>query len=176
MFGPGVAGDRSRTMALLTAFREDRVGLGRRASAGLSALLALPEVDGRAAAVGFCFGGMTALTLARQGADVAGVISMHGALATPTPATTVRARVLVCHGALDPHVPMSDVTAFIDEMTAAGADWQLTAYGNAMHGFTHTHAVPGAPDAYPGVAYHAQTDARSFTQATSFLAELFPSS
>jgi len=62
-----------------------------------------------------------------------------------------RESVLVCHGALDPHVPMTNVVAFTEEMTAAGADWQVNVYGGAMHGFTHAHAVE---EATPGVAYH----------------------
>ena len=78
------------------------------------------------------------------------------------------AKVLVCHGALDPHVPMADVVAFTEEMTGADADWQVNVYGGAMHGFTHAHAVAGAT---PGVAYHADTDRRSFAAAQAFLGE-----
>ncbi|MEP7026678.1 MAG: dienelactone hydrolase family protein, partial [Actinomycetota bacterium] len=71
------------------------------------------------------------------------------------------------HGALDPHVPLADVTAFAGEMDQAGADWQLIMYGGAMHGFTHQHAVPGA---IPGVAYDAAADERSFAATRAFLA------
>jgi dienelactone hydrolase len=122
------------------------------------------------AAVGFCFGGLAALALARSGqSDLAAVVTMHGSLATATPAApgAVGARLLVCHGAQDPHVPMTDVTAFAAEMTAAGADWQVNMYGSAMHGFTHQHAVPGAQ---PGVAYDLAADKRSFAAASDFLA------
>ncbi len=80
----------------------------------------------------------------------------------------VRAKVLACHGAADPHVPMGDVTAFMAEMARAGADWQLVVYGGAMHGFTHRHAVAGA---VPGVAYDHLADERSFAAARAFLAE-----
>jgi dienelactone hydrolase len=76
--------------------------------------------------------------------------------------------VLACHGAADPHVPLSDVTAFAGEMDAAGADWQLIMYGGAQHGFTHAHAQP---DAMPGVAYHEAADCRSFAAARDLLAE-----
>lgn len=172
MFGPGVAGDRERMMATLRGLRDEPDRLVRRAQAGLTTLRSRPEVDGRVAAVGFCFGGMTVLTLARAGTDIAGVISMHGALATPRRAQpgAVKAKVLACHGAIDPHVPMTDVDAFVEEMTEAGADWQLIAYGGAVHGFTHTDAVPGA---VPGVEYDGRTDERSFAAARLFLAELF---
>jgi dienelactone hydrolase len=98
------------------------------------------------------------------------VVSMHGSLATTNRAEpgAVTAKVLVCHGALDPHVPMAGVVAFTEEMTKAGADWQVNVYGGAMHGFTHAHAVDGAT---PGVAYHAATDRRSFAAAQAFLDE-----
>jgi dienelactone hydrolase len=82
----------------------------------------------------------------------------------------VRSRLLVCHGALDPHVPLSDVTAFADEMNEAGADWQLIMYGGALHGFTHRNAGPGG---VPGVAYHELADTRSFAATRAFLAETF---
>jgi len=171
MFGDGVAGDRERVMACLMGLRDDPQRMSRRAGAGLAALAECPEADGRFAAIGFCFGGLAVLTLARSGADLAGVVSMHGSLATAKPAEpgAVRARVLACHGALDPHVPLADVTTFAEEMDHARADWQLIMYGGAMHGFTHEHAIPGA---MPGVAYDALADQRSFLAARTFLAEV----
>jgi dienelactone hydrolase len=140
------------------------------AQAGLTALAGCPETGPRLAAVGFCFGGMAALTLARSGAGLTGVVSIHGSLSTVRPAEpgAVTAKVLVCHGASDPHVPMDDVVAFTEEMNRAGADWQLAVYGRAPHGFTHRHAAPGAT---PGVAYDPLADERSFAAARTFLAD-----
>lgn len=172
MYGDGVAGERQRVLARINELRGDQARLCRRAQAGLAVLAAHPQVDGRLAAVGFCFGGMTVLELARAGADLAGVVSIHGGLETTRPAEprAVKAKVLVCHGALDPHVPMAQVTALIEEMNRAGADWQLIAYGGAMHGFTDEGA---ASLRVPGVAYHAPTNARSWTAMRSFFSELF---
>jgi dienelactone hydrolase len=169
MYGEGVAGDRDRVLACLTALRDNPAFLVRRGRAGLAALARCPEVGGAMAAVGFCFGGMAALALARSGVDLAGVVSIHGSLTTSAPAQpgAVTAKVLVCHGAADPHVPMGDVVAFTDEMNRAEADWQLIVYGRAMHGFTHEHAVAGA---VPGVAYDPLADTRSFTATGAFLA------
>ncbi|HTU03992.1 MAG TPA: dienelactone hydrolase family protein, partial [Trebonia sp.] len=76
----------------------------------------------------------------------------------------------VCHGALDPHVPLSDVTAFAEEMNGAGADWQLIMFGGALHGFTHSGAARGA---VPGVAYDPAADRRSFAATRAFLADIF---
>ncbi|GAA4505846.1 dienelactone hydrolase family protein [Actinoallomurus oryzae] len=169
MFGAGVRGDRERTMATIMAMRDDPGHLVRRAQAGLDALTGCPEAGAGRAAVGFCFGGMAALTLAREGADLAGAVSVHGTLATSRPAEAgaVKAKILVCHGAADPHVPMNDVVAFTEEMNRADADWRLTVYGRAQHGFTHRNAVPGSG----GVAYDRPTDERSFAAIRTFLAD-----
>jgi dienelactone hydrolase len=172
MFGDGVAGDRQRVMSCLLGLRDDPARLVKRAQAGLDVLRENPYTDGRFAAIGFCFGGLVALTLARSGEDLVGAVSIHGSLTTPSPAETdvVQAKILVCHGASDPHVPLADVSAFAQEMEKARADWQLTMYGGAVHGFTHRHARPGA---IPGVAYNELADRRSFAVASRFLAEAF---
>jgi dienelactone hydrolase len=170
MYGNGVAGNRERVMARIMELRGDREKLCRRASAGIEVLASQPQVDGRIAAVGYCFGGMTVLEMARGGAQLAGVVSVHGSLDTRrgAEAGSVKAKILVCHGALDPHVPMTQLNAFAEEMNGAAADWQLIVYGGAVHGFTHD-AGPYAP----GVAYHAQADARSAAAIGSFFGELF---
>lgn len=172
MFGPAAAAGRERLIATIQGLRDDPGTLVRRASAGIRALHQCPESDGRFAAIGFCFGGMCAITLARAGLDLAAAVSMHGSLATVRPAEpgTVKARLLVCHGARDPHVPMSDVAAFSEEMIRADADWRLVMYGHAVHGFTHRHAVPGG---MPGVAYDQNADELSFGTARDFLAAAF---
>jgi len=172
MYGNGVAGNRERVIARITDLRRDPARLCQRARVGIEVLGSHPRVDGRIAAVGYCFGGMTVLELARSGMDLAGVISLHGSLETSCPAQTgsVKAKILVCHGALDPHVPMAQVNAFAEEMNRAGADWQLIIYGGAMHGFTHEAGPYG-----PGVAYHAESDARSTAAIERFFIELFGS-
>jgi dienelactone hydrolase len=172
MYGEGVAGDRDRVLACIAELRGDPERLCRRAQAGLTALAAQPQVDGRLAAVGYCFGGMTVLELARAGGALAGVVSIHGSLTTTRPARPgrVTARILVCHGAIDPHVPFTHVSAFVEEMNRVGADWQLIVYGGAMHGFTHEQAVGASA---PGVAYHASADARSATAMAILFGELF---
>jgi dienelactone hydrolase len=170
MFGDGVAGDRDRIIQCVTGLRDDPALLARRAGAGLAALSDCPGTSTGRAAVGFCFGGLAVLTLARTGAPIAAAVSIHGSLATSNPAGPgqVKARVLACHGALDPHVPPAEVAAFAAEMNEAGADWQLIMYGGAQHGFTHARAVSGA---MPGVGYDPRADARSFAATRRFLAE-----
>jgi dienelactone hydrolase len=171
MYGEGVTGNRELTIRHIGDLRNNRTALVRRVQSAIEILSSRPEVDGRIAAVGYCFGGMIVLEYARGGTAISGVVSVHGSLETTTPAepSSIRARILVCHGALDPHAPMSQVTTFAEEMKNTGADYQLIVYGNAMHGFTHETAT----GQQPGVRYHAQTDARSSVAIADFLRELF---
>jgi dienelactone hydrolase len=170
MYGDGVAGNRERVMARIAELRADRSRLCDAANAGLRALATHRLVDGRLAAVGYCFGGMTVLEMARGGAKLRGVASIHGSLSTDRPLTegAVEAKILVCHGALDPHIPMAQVGAFAEEMNRCKADWQLNIYGRALHGFTHEKT-----SGIPGVAYDASADARSSKALRDFLAEIF---
>jgi dienelactone hydrolase len=173
MYGDGVAGSRERVMARIKDLREEPGKLARRALSGIDVLKSHPLVEGQIAAVGYCFGGLTVLELARNGAPLVGVASIHGSLHTTNPAQpgVVQSKILVCHGALDPHVPMAHVNAFIDEMNAAQTDWQLIVYGRALHGFTHENGP-----AIPGVAYDALADARSSAATLAFFREIFDQS
>ena len=170
MYGEGVAGSRERIMTCINELRAEPDRIPRRANAGIEALRSHPLTDGRVAAVGYCFGGMTVLELARSGASIAGIVSVHGSLDTKRPAApdAIKSKILVLHGALDPHVPLTQVSAFADEMKSANADWQLIIYGQAMHGFTHEDKWN-----VPGVAYHAPIDARAWRAIESFLTEIF---
>jgi dienelactone hydrolase len=171
MYGEGVTGNRERTMQQISELRSNRAVLTRRVQSAIETVLLRREVDGRIATVGYCLGGMVALEYARSGSTISGVVSVHGNLGTTSSAgpSSIRARILVCHGALDPHAPMSQVTAFAEEMKQAGADYELIVYGNAMHGFTHETAT----GQQPGVQYHAQADARSSVAIQRFLNDLF---
>jgi dienelactone hydrolase len=171
MYGEGVTGNRERIIRRIGEFRANRAAIVRRVQAATDILSSRPEIDGRVAAVGYCFGGMIVLEYARSGSPITAVVSVHGTLETTNAAepASIRARMLVCHGALDPHVPMSQVMGFAEEMRNAGTDYQLIVYGNAMHGFTHETAA----GQQPGVLYDAQTDARSSIAIQDFFAELF---
>jgi dienelactone hydrolase len=174
MYGKGVrAADAKEAAKLAGLYKGDRPLMRARAQAGLDVLRKRPEVDPtRLAAIGYCFGGTTALELARSGADLAGVVSFHGDLATPLPARpgTVKAKVLVLHGADDPFVPPEQVAAFEEEMRKAGVDWQLVKYGDAVHSFTNPAA---GHDKSRGAAYNARADRRSFEAMKNFFAEIF---
>jgi len=170
MYGDGMMGHRERIIRHIGELRSNRAALVRRVQPAIEILSSRPEVDRCLAAVGYCFGGMVVLEYARSGAAISGVVSVHGTLDTTSPVepSSIRARILVCHGARDPHVPMSQVTAFAEEMKNAGADYQLIVYGQAMHGFTHEAAT----GAQAGVLYDAQADAWSSVAIQRFLTEL----
>jgi len=154
-------------------YKNDRALLRARVRAGLEVLAKHELTDPkRIAAIGYCFGGTTVLELARSGADLAGVVSFHGGLGSPTPgdAKNIKAKVLALHGAADPHVPAPEVAAFEDEMRQGGVDWQLVAYGGAVHSFTDWGA---GSDNAKGAAYNEPADRRSWEAMKQFFAELF---
>ena len=154
-------------------YKENRSLLRARVNAGLDVLKKHELTDpGRIAAIGYCFGGTTALELARSGADIAGVVSFHGGLSTPNPedAKNIKGKVLALHGADDPFVPPAEVAAFQEEMRKARVDWALTAYGNAVHSFTDWNA---GDDNSKGAAYNEKADKRSWEAMKGFFAEVF---
>jgi dienelactone hydrolase len=153
-------------------YKNDRALLRARVKAGL-AVLQKDELTAPAkvAAIGYCFGGTTALELARSGADISGVVSFHGGLSAPTPSEgTLKAKVLALHGADDPHVPPAEVAAFEEEMRKAKADWALVSYGGAVHSFTDWNS---GNDNSKGSAYNEKADQRSWEAMKSFFAEIF---
>lgn len=179
VYGAGLSGeDNDAAYRLMKPFQDDRLHLQARLLAGVHAAAALPEVDAdRMAAIGYCFGGMCALDLARMNAPVAGVASFHGLLTPPDlPQESdaldgeIAPKVLVLHGWDDPYVPPETIPLFAREMSERGADWQLLAFGNTVHSFTNVrYDMPGE-----GVQYEPKAERRSWRALTDFLAEIFP--
>ncbi|MCI4590196.1 dienelactone hydrolase family protein [Sphingobium sp. BYY-5] len=160
--------DPARYMNELNA---DRALLRDRANAAHGLLKGLDSVDpARTAAIGFCFGGRCVLDLARSGADIAGGVSFHGVYqAPPFPNAAITAKLLLCHGWDDPIAPPDATVALARELTEAGCDWQIHAYGGTGHAFTDESV--NMPE--KGLAYSAAADRRSFKAMADFLNELF---
>jgi dienelactone hydrolase len=155
-------------------WKGNRAGMRKRVRAALDLLAANKHVDAsKLAAIGYCFGGTTVLELARSGASVVGTVTFHGGLDTPTPADAknIKGKVLALHGGDDPFVPAEQVTAFEKEMRDGGVDWQLVAYGGAVHAFTIPHA---GNDNSKGAAYNEKADRRSWEAMKQFFGEIFP--
>ena len=173
MYGKGKRGQtKEEKVALMQPLMEDRQLLQKRILAAFETIKTLDNVDQtRIGVIGFCFGGLCALDLARSGADVKAVVSFHGLLHAPEnlASNPIKANILALHGFDDPMVTIDKVTAFGNEMTHAKANWQLDIYGNAMHGFTN----PNANDPSFGTVYNKQADMRSWIAMKNFFAEVF---
>jgi len=167
------ARDLPHALELMNAVRADLGRWRARARAALDALAAQPNVDpGKLHAIGYCFGGSTALELARSGAALGTVVSFHGGLESPKPddAGKIKAKVLVCHGSDDPLIPATQVAAFEEQMRKTQVDWQLHVYGGAVHSFTNPDADKAG---IAGLAYNEAADRRSWNAMLSLFTEGF---
>ncbi len=174
MYGKGVTtNDPAAAGKLAGPLRNDRQSMRRRVNAALDQLKKSDRLDpSKIAAIGYCFGGTTALELARSGAPLVGVVSFHGGLDSPAPedAKNIHGKILVCTGGDDPMVPAEQVIAFEKEMRDAKVDWQTIAYGGAKHAFTNPAADSHKLE---GIAYNAAADHRSWQAMKNFFEEIF---
>ncbi|MBI2784899.1 MAG: dienelactone hydrolase family protein [Legionella longbeachae] len=160
--------------ALMKPLLADQVLLRQRVQAGLAAVCSIPKVENKQVAIiGFCFGGLCALELARSGAELKGVVSFHGLLHKPgsLKSEPIKAKILALHGYDDPMVQPEQVHAFCQEMTEAKVDWEMQMYGRVQHAFTN----PQAHDTQLGTIYNAVAARRSWQAMTDFLKEIFAS-
>lgn len=174
MYGKGIIGNtKEEKMALISPLMSNRANLQKRMLAAFDTVKKLDTVaSSHIGAIGFCFGGLCVLDLARSGADVTAVVSFHGLLQAPDNLANpkITSQILALHGFDDPMVTADHVITFGQEMTHAGADWQLDMYGNTMHAFTN----PEANDKDFGTVYNAKADARSWLAMKDFFREVFP--
>ncbi len=155
------------------ALKQNPSELRARAAAALEVLKKEAHADPtKIAAIGYCFGGTTALELARGGADLVAVVSFHGGLATKSPADAknIKGKVLICHGGDDSFESPEEIAAFQKEMRDAKIDWEMNVYGGAVHAFTNPNADKAG---IPGVAYNAAADKRSWHAMRSLFHEVF---
>ena len=175
VFGQGRRKTRESDNAseYMDELRADRGLLSERLAASLDVLAKSGRVQpGKLAAIGFCFGGLCVLDMARSGLPILAGVSFHGVYARPDYPSVhpIRARLLLCHGWDDPLGPPEMVKGVAEELTGAGADWQLHAYGHAGHAFTDTGLA--GERARPGMAYEPRADHRSWAAMQHFLAEV----
>jgi dienelactone hydrolase len=172
MYGKGqLAETVEEKQALMNPLLSHQALLRQRIKAGLMAACSLSEVDTkRVAIIGFCFGGLCALELARSGASLKGVVSFHGLLHKPgtLKSEPIKAKILALHGYDDPMVPPEKVHEFCQEMTKAKVDWQMHMYGQVQHAFTN----PKAHDTQLGTIYNAVAAQRSWQEMSDFLHEI----
>jgi len=156
---------------MMMPLKSDRKALLKRLKAGMKAAAALDEVDPDAMAMmGFCFGGLCTLDMARSGANLKAAISFHGLLDAPDlPKKKIKSKVLVCHGWDDPMAPPEHVSALGEELTKAKCDWQIQAYGQTTHAFM----VPGADSGDGTLKHNADSERRAWNSTLELLEEVF---
>ncbi|KTD52737.1 dienelactone hydrolase family protein [Legionella quateirensis] len=173
VYGQGRLGSTNdEKMALMHPLVSDRSLLRDRLRVAYETVAAMPEVDkNRIAVIGFCFGGLCALDLARSGVDLKGAVSFHGLLNKPEHLESehIKAKILVLHGYDDPMVKPEQVHAFCQEMSDAKADWQVHMYGHVQHAFTN----PQAHDVQLGLVFNSLAEHRSWLAMRHFLHEIF---
>lgn len=172
MYGDArVGASTEENQSMMAPLIEDREKLKSVITAAVETGKQLEGVDtNKIAAIGYCFGGLVVLDLARSGIDINGVVSFHGLLmGSDISDKGIQAKVLVLHGERDPMVPLSMIDEFQQEMTEAQADWQLHSYGNAYHAFTN----PDANDPDFGTQYNQNADKRSWQSMMNFFSEIF---
>jgi dienelactone hydrolase len=173
MYGDARIGETTEDKtALMNSIASNRKKLSQRINLALQTAQSHSRVNPlKVAAIGFCFGGLCVLDLARSGAEVKGVISFHGILNEPSDkeCNKITAKVLALQGYDDPLSPPKEIQAFEKEMTAKNVDWQIHLYGKVMHAFTN----PNAHEPELGLQYNAVAEKRSWGAAKNFLNELF---
>jgi len=172
IYGGGINGQSvEENQALIEPFIKDRQLFRQRLISAVEFGKTIQGVDSsKIALIGFCFGGLAAIELARSGYDLSGCVSFHGLLnQSDQPFQKVNTKLLVLHGDKDPMVSSDQILALQDEMTESEADWQFISYGNTYHAFTN----PSANDIEMGTVYNHDSDMRSWTAMCNFLEEVF---
>ena len=178
MYGKGVVTTDAKKATALSGQFYGRPLMAERAQAGLDQLLKTGLVDeSKVAAIGYCFGGSTVQALAYTGAPLAGIVSFHGGL-IPGPADAAarnKAKILICHGAMDSFTTREQMDAFIKAMNDGKFDYQFISYAGAVHAFTNPDAdemarINGLGGA---IAYNAAADRRSWEHMRAFFGEIF---
>jgi dienelactone hydrolase len=165
IYGKGVLGQSAAECAALKRpFLEDRDLLRGRLLAAYQLVQALPGINS-ISAVGFGFGGLCALELARCGIDLAGAVSIYGHFDAPPQAHPIRAKIFILHGYDDPITPQSELLRFQQQLNEAGVDWQTHLFGGTLHAF----ATPGVNDPENGLLYHPRNAARAWSLVRQFL-------
>lgn len=170
--GGALSNDPHEAHAWKAALDANRPVLAARMEAALAALKAQPEVEpARTAGIGYCLGGKAVLDLARQGADIKGVVTLHGVLdrADTAPDRPIPAAALILHGWDDPLALPESVEALAAELTARGSDWQVHAYGHTGHAFTNPAVKAGVQD---GFGFSLKATARAWRAMVDFLADV----
>jgi dienelactone hydrolase len=176
MYGAGVVTTDPKKAGELAGPFYGKPLMAERAQAGLDQLLKAEQADAaRVAAIGYCFGGSTVQALAFSGAPLAGIVSFHGGLVSvpADAAAKTKAKILICHGAVDPFISKPALDAFLKSMDEGKFDYQFISYAGAVHAFTNPGADKMAAATGLPIAYNAAADRRSWAHMKAFFTEIF---
>lgn len=136
-----------------------------------------PQADtAKIAVIGYCFGGSMALTMARLGEHLKGVVSFHGGLENygiTARKGHIYPSILVLNGDADSFVPVGTINDFKKEMEAANANMQLIGYPNAKHAFTNPGATAIGEKFKLDIKYDEAADKASWEEMKKFLEKVF---
>lgn len=173
IYGKGVLGQtKEENVALKKPWMENRIALQRRLLKSYEVASHLPHADPKnIAALGFGFGGMCALDLARSGVPLKGAVSIYGHFDPPPKEYTqpIHAKILILHGAQDTITTREELNRFENQLNVAQVDWQAQIYGGTLHAF----ATPGVNDPVSGVLYNPISAARAWQASRDFFDEIF---
>ncbi len=176
MYGNGVLAEHPEDAGKFSGAVMSNMSVAQsRFDAALDMLKRHPSVDPeKTAAIGYCFGGSVALTMANAGKDLDAVAAFHSQVQLPImPGESLKAKVLVCNGADDPFISAESVSAFKQAMDAIGADYQYIAYEGAVHSFTSPYADEiGAKFELP-LKYQKEADQASWEELQQLLSSAF---
>lgn len=169
IYGKGVRPkDTKEASALAGKYKADLRTLRERANLAIETLKKQKSVDpSRIFVAGYCFGGTTAIEVARSGADIKGAISFHGGLMDGDN-KNIKGSLLILHGAIDPFVQKADIEAFVKGLDDSKVNYQMTSYSGAVHSFTEKGV---GDDITKGAAYNAEADKYSWAAMKEFLAD-----
>ncbi|HSU28228.1 MAG TPA: dienelactone hydrolase family protein [Chitinophagaceae bacterium] len=175
MYGNGATADNPKDAEKLAVPFYMKPDLAKaRFDAALNKLKTVSQADtGKIAAIGYCFGGAVALSMAKMGEDLKGVVSFHGNLAVVPAQKGMKADVLVCHGAADQFVTMDEVNLFKHQMDSVGAHYDLKIYPGATHSFTNPNSTAMGEKFKMPIAYNGAADTASWNEMKSFFNRIF---
>jgi carboxymethylenebutenolidase len=115
-----------------------------------------PESTGRVGAVGFCFGGGVANTLAVRIPELGAAVAFYGGAAPAADVPKIKAAVLVHHGEMDTRLA-AGWPAYQAALAAAGVTHEGYIYPKAQHGF-HNDTTPRYDEAAAKLAWQRTLD------------------
>jgi carboxymethylenebutenolidase len=146
----GYPGDEDRARALFPNVDREKMTLDFVAAARW--LKAREDCTGKLGAVGFCFGGGMANTLAvRLGADLGAAVPFYGSAPAAADVAKIKAPVLVHYAGLDTRINAGR-PAFEEALKANGIAYEMHVYEGANHGF-HNDTTPRYDEAAAKLAW-----------------------